>query len=156
MGGVKEPPPFIKTDEVVGCLKRMNRARVEKEEKGTSPHVGIVSLERRGHPRFTVDLPIEYYQVSSSPGTTARAINASEGGLMVYLPERVEIGQHLQLKLFFISGSDLNTIEMLTEVVWIDIHLGKGWGDYRFGVKFIDVSLEHWSKLQIFLRSLSE
>ena len=134
----------------------MNRATVEKEEKGTNPRVGIVNLERRGYPRFTVDLPIEYYQVNSSPGTTGRATNASEAGLMVYLPEKVEIGQHLQLKLFFISGSDLNTIEMLTEVVWMDIRLGKGWGDYRFGVRFTDVSSEHWNKLQMFLKSVSE
>ena len=129
---------------------------MEKEEKGTSPRVGIVNLERRGHPRFAIDLPIEYYQVNSPFGTTGRAMNASDGGLMVYLPEKVEIGQHLQLKLFFISGPDLNTIEMLTEVVWMDIHLGKGWGDYRFGVRFIDVSSEHWNKLQMFLKSLSE
>jgi metallophosphoesterase superfamily enzyme len=68
----------------------------------------------------------------------------------------MEIGQHLQLKLFFVSGSELNTIEMLTEVVWRDIHLGKNWGDYRSGVKFVDISTADLNRLKDFLVSLSK
>ena len=74
---------------------------------------------------------------------------------MVYLPEQMEIGQHLKLKLFFTSGSEMNTIETLVEVVWIDIHLGKDLGDYRTGVRFVDISPEDVTKLNNFLRSLS-
>jgi c-di-GMP-binding flagellar brake protein YcgR len=126
------------------------------EESQTRPRVGIVNFEKRGYPRFKVDLPIEYSQVNSPISQTGRAINASEGGLLVYLPEKMEIGQHLQLKLFFVSGSELNTIEMLTEVVWRDIHLGKNWGDYRSGVKFVDISTADLNRLKDFLVSLSK
>ncbi|PIV20587.1 MAG: hypothetical protein COS40_11785, partial [Deltaproteobacteria bacterium CG03_land_8_20_14_0_80_45_14] len=87
---------------------------------------------------------------------TGRALNISEGGLLIYFPEQMEIGQHLRLKLFFSLGSELNTIEMLAEVVWMDIHLGKDWGDYRSGVKFIDVSSEDIRKLENFLMHLSK
>ena len=125
------------------------------EEKEIKPRVGIVNFEKRGHPRFNVDLPIEYYQINSPIIQTGRAINASEGGLLVYLPEKMEIGQHLRLKLFFVSGSELNTIEMLTEVVWRDIHLGKNGGDYRSGVKFVDISTKDLNRLKDFLVSLS-
>ena len=83
-----------------------------------------------------------------------RAINASEGGLLLYLPEQMEIGQYLTLKLFFTSGSELNTTEMLVKVVWVDIHLEKDWGNYRTGVRFIDISPEDMTKLKNFLRSL--
>jgi c-di-GMP-binding flagellar brake protein YcgR len=126
------------------------------EEKEIKPRVGIVNFEKRGHPRFNVDLPIEYYQINSPIIQTGRAINASESGLLVYLPEKMEIGQHLRLKLFFVSGSELNTIEMLTEVVWRDIHLGKNGGDYRSGVKFVDISTKDLNRLQDFLVSLSK
>jgi len=126
------------------------------EESQTRPRVGIVNFEKRGHPRFKVDLPIEYCQVNSPFSQTGHAINASEGGLLVYLPEKMEIGQHLQLKLFFVSGSELNTIEVLTEVVWRDIHLGKNWGDYRSGVKFVDISTADLNRLKDFLVSLSK
>ena len=125
------------------------------EEKGTKPRVGIVNFERRGYPRFTVDLPIEYYQTNSPVSQTGRVINASEGGLLVYLPEKIEMGQHLRLKLFFANGSILNSIEMLTEVVWRDIHLGKDGGDYRSGVRFVDISIEDLDRLKHFLMSLS-
>jgi c-di-GMP-binding flagellar brake protein YcgR len=85
-----------------------------------------------------------------------RALNASEGGLLVYLSEKVEIGQLLQLKLFFPSGSELAGVELIAEVVWMDIHLGKDWGDYRCGVRFVDISPESLNRLKRFLRNLSE
>jgi hypothetical protein len=40
-------------------------------------------------------------------------------------------------------------------VVWTDIHLGKDWGDYRTGVRFVEISEEYMGKLRNFLRSLS-
>jgi c-di-GMP-binding flagellar brake protein YcgR len=126
----------------------------DKEE--TRSHVGVVNLERRRNPRFSIDLPIEYQLIPPSINYTGRVLNASEGGLLVYLPQQTEIGQRLIIKLFFASGSHLNSIEVVAEVVWMDMHLGKGWGDYRCGVKFIDISSEDLIKLKTFLRSLSE
>ena len=67
----------------------------------------------------------------------------------------MDLSQYLRLKLFFPLGSELNTIEVLAEVAWIDIHLGESWGDYRCGVKFIDISPEDVTKLKNFLGSLS-
>jgi len=129
---------------------------VNTEEKVTKPRTGFVHFERRKYPRFSVDLPVEYYPINSSSSQTGRALNASEGGLLIYFPEQMEIGQNINLKLFFSLGSELNTIEVLTEVVWMDIHFGKGWGDYRCGVKFIDISPEDKNRLRSFLISLSE
>jgi c-di-GMP-binding flagellar brake protein YcgR len=126
------------------------------EKQETKSHVGVANLERRRHPRFSIDLPIEYHLIPSSLSHTGRALNASEGGLLVYLSQQIEIGQHLKIKLFFASGSHLNSIEVLTEVVWVDIHLGKDWGDYRCGVKFMEIFPEDLDRLKIFLRSLSE
>ena len=124
-------------------------------EKETKPCYGTVNLEKRRHPRFNVDLPIEYYQNDSSINHTGNAFDASDGGCLLYLTEQVEIGQHLKVKLFFTSGSDLNTIETLAEVAWIDIYLGEVWGDYRCGVKFVDISSENLDRLKDFLRGLS-
>jgi c-di-GMP-binding flagellar brake protein YcgR len=126
------------------------------EEKGIKPRFGIVNFERRKHPRFNIDLPVEYYLIPSKSGGFGQASNVSEGGLLVYLTEKVEIGQHLQLKLFFPSGSELKTIETVVEVVWVDIHLGKDWGDFRSGLRFIDISPDNLNRLKTFLRSLSE
>jgi c-di-GMP-binding flagellar brake protein YcgR len=129
---------------------------METEDKETKPRTGIVNFEKRRYPRFNLNLPVEYYRIDSSIRYTCRAINASEGGLLIYFPEQVDIGQHLRMKLFFASDSELDTIEVLAEVFWRDIHLGKGWGDYRCGVKFIDISPEDRTKLKSFLVNLSQ
>jgi c-di-GMP-binding flagellar brake protein YcgR len=126
------------------------------EEKVRKLHYGIVNFERRKHPRFNIDLPIEYSLLPSPVSHPGRALNASEGGLLVYLSEKVEMSQLLQLKLFFPSGSELNGVELIAEVVWMDMHLGKDWGDYRCGLRFVDISPEGLNKLKRFLRSLSE
>jgi len=127
---------------------------MKKEEKEVKSRYGTVNFEKRKHPRFDVNLPIEYVR-SDLPANRGEALNASEGGLLLYLPERMEIGQHLSLKLFFSSGSELRTIETLVKVVWMDIHLGENRGDYRAGVKFVDISPRDLEKLRNFLRSLS-
>jgi c-di-GMP-binding flagellar brake protein YcgR len=129
---------------------------METEKKETKPRAGIVNLERRKYPRFSVNLPVEYYQTESSTNHTGRALDASEGGLLIYFPEPMEVGQHLKLKLFFSLKSGLGTVEVLVEVVWVDIHLSEGWGDYRSGVKFIDISPEDMEKLKNVLMSLSQ
>ncbi len=124
------------------------------EEKGTKSRYGTVNFEKRKHPRFSVDLPVEYSRTDLL-ADHGRAMNASEGGLLLYLPEQMEIGNHLKLKLFFTIGSDLNAVETLVEVVWVDVHLEKDWGDYRTGVRFVEISTEGMGKLKSFLRSLS-
>jgi hypothetical protein len=128
--------------------------REEKEEEEMKPRYGTLNFEKRRYPRFGVDLPVEYTR-RDLVVKQGRVINASEGGLLVYFPEQVEIGQHLRLKLFFTSGSKLNMMEILNQVVWVDVPTEKVWGDYRTGVKFVDISLEDQCTLKIFLSSLS-
>jgi len=102
---------------------------VKNGEKEVKPRYGTVNFERRKYPRFNVDLPIEYYRIDSSVSHAGRGLNISEGGLLIYFPEQMDVSQYLRLKLFLPLGSELNTIEVLAEVVWMDIHLGESWGD---------------------------
>jgi c-di-GMP-binding flagellar brake protein YcgR len=127
---------------------------METEGKDTKPRTGVVNIERRRYPRFSVDLPIEYYRIDSSISHTGRGLNLSEGGLLIYFPEEMDVSQYLRLKLFLSLGAELDAIEVLAEVVWMDIHLGKG-GDYRCGVNIIDISPEDRTKLRNIIRSLS-
>jgi len=115
---------------------------------------GTGTFEKRKHPRFAVDLPIEYKR-RDLVDKYVRVINASESGLSIYLSEQMEVGQYLRTKLFFPFGSGLNIIELVTEVVWTDVHPGKDWGDYRAGVRFIDISPADLSNLKNYLGGLS-
>jgi hypothetical protein len=123
--------------------------------EAAKPRYGTVNFERRKHRRFNIDLPVEYFRIDPAIDRNGRATNASEEGLLLYLPERMEIGQHLRIRLFFTSVSGINAIEMLVVVVWVDIHLEKDWGDYRTGVRSVDISAEDSTKLKDFLKNLS-
>jgi hypothetical protein len=112
--------------------------------------------EKRKYPRFDVDLPIKYSR-SSFFFKYARAVNASEGGLLLHLPEELGIGQQLALKLFFPSCADSNIIETIVQVVWMDVRLRKDWAwDYQTGVRFVDISPENMAVLKNFLTDLAQ
>jgi hypothetical protein len=115
-----------------------------------------LNLEKRKYPRFEVDLPIKYSR-SSLFFKYARAVNASEGGLLLQLPEELGIGQKLSLKLFFPSYADSNIIETAVKVVWLDVRLRKDWAwDYQTGVRFVNISPENMAVLKSYLTDLSQ
>ncbi len=116
---------------------------------------GIVNFERRKHPRISVDLPIEYSRLEDSPlSRNGRAANASEGGLLVYLPEPVQIGQALKIKIFF-SIPKMQEVSLTAEVAWIDTRLGEKPVEYRAGLEFQEISPEDHEKLSAFLKTIS-
>jgi hypothetical protein len=144
---------FDKKSQLFTELSNLKLFYKREKEEETKPRNGALNFEKRRYPRFSVDLPVEYTR-KDLVVKQGRVINASEGGLLVYFPEQMEIGQHLRLKLFFTSGSKLNMMELLNQVVWMDIHEGKGWGGYRSGLKFVDISPVDLDKLKSFLVSL--
>jgi len=115
-----------------------------------------VDAEKRKHPRFNVDLPIKYGRTQLFL-KYARAVNASQGGLLLRLPEEVEIGQHLALKLFFPSHAELSTIKASVRVVWMDLHMRKDWSwDYQTGVRFVNICTEDMAVLKNFLINVEQ
>ena len=115
-----------------------------------------LSSEKRRFPRFNVDLPVKYSRANLI-FKYGRAVNASQGGLLIYLPEEMGIGQRLGLRIFFPSRSEFNAFETFVQVVWKDVHLRKDWTwDYRTGVKFVDVSPDHMTELKKFLVNIGQ
>jgi c-di-GMP-binding flagellar brake protein YcgR len=112
--------------------------------------------EKRKFPRSEIDLPVKYSRTNLF-FKQGRAANASEGGLLICLPEKMDIGHHLVLKLFFPLHSGSNIIETVVRVVWMDIHLRKDWTwDYRVGVRFEDISEADKVALKNFLSNLEQ
>jgi c-di-GMP-binding flagellar brake protein YcgR len=128
---------------------------MEKEASNMKRRIGILDLERRRHPRFKINLPVDYYRLGAPAGQTGRAHDASEGGVEIYFPEEIPIGEHVKLKLFFSSSqSALKAFEAVAEVVWIDMLSGEG--EYRSGLRFIDIPPDDLATLRAFLQSLSQ
>ena len=121
-------------------------------ERDTKYWIQVIVSEKRRYPRFKIQLPVEYYQDKLC---VTHIGNISEAGLLIYLPEEIEVGQFLRLRLFFSFGSELNVIKLMVEVVWKGDPLDKEGEYYPYGVTFVDISLEDWRKLRKFLRTLS-
>ena len=126
---------------------------MEKDKIEKDPRFGTANFERRKYPRLSVDLPVEYWQTNNPKGRPGRTADISEGGLLLYISEKIEIGQNLRAKLFFDSGLKLRTIEAQVQIVWKDFLLEKD-GSYRIGVKFMDISPEDMEKLRSFINNL--
>ncbi len=124
-------------------------------EKGAKPRYGVANIERRKYRRFPIRIPVEYYRAESVMGQTGQTLDASEGGLQILFPEQMNIGQSLKIKLFFSIGSELISIEMLAEVVWVSPQLDESEKHYRSGVKFTSISPGDMNKLKNFIVSLS-
>jgi c-di-GMP-binding flagellar brake protein YcgR len=118
--------------------------------KESTPRFGTVNFERRKHPRLSVNLPVEYWQVDNRKSYPAHTADISEGGLLLNISEEIEIGQNLRVKLFFDSGFKLKTIEAKMQAVWKDFRLEKD-GYYRVAVKFVDISAQALEELRNFL-----
>ena len=116
-----------------------------------------VDSDKRKHPRFYIDLPVRYCSRSNLFSKYGRAINVSEGGLLVHLPEEIVIGQRLALKLFLHSYSELDIISPSAQVVWTGIHMRKDFTwDYPTGVRFVDIPPKDVIKLKDFLLSVTQ
>ncbi len=108
------------------------------------------TLERRKHPRFLVELPVEYCRANDSRIRPGHTVNFSEDGLMVLVSEQMEIGEQLEMKIYFSSGSSLITIAAIVKIAWVDME-AKEDGYYRFGVRFVNISPVDKERLTGFL-----
>lgn len=122
-------------------------------EKENSPRLGMVNFERRKYPRFVINLPIEYLKLEQSRSRPGRTGDLSEGGLLLYIPDEMDIGQDLQVTVFIDSEAGLKPIKVKARVVWKDYRLEKG-EFLRVGVNFLEITPEHRETLNGFLYNL--
>ena len=125
-----------------------------RAEKDIKRRLGAVNFELRKYPRYSLELPIEYWETEKPQNYRGRTINISEGGLMLFVTEEMEMGRNLRVKIFFGSSLSFGFIEAQVEVVWRDMHWMSE-EDYRIGVKFVDISPENKEKLEDFLKKTS-
>jgi c-di-GMP-binding flagellar brake protein YcgR len=125
-------------------------------EPSTAGKMGILAIERRKHPRFVVELPLDYTRTEVTDIVGGIVANASEGGLLVYLPERLEIGTILQIQIFYVKDLEFNMLKATAKVVWSDMAARESWGEYRYGLTFLSISEQEFSKLMMLLREVGK
>jgi c-di-GMP-binding flagellar brake protein YcgR len=132
---------------------------IKKKRKETGKLLskkGVLAIERRKHPRFTTELPLDYSRVESKEDSGGIVANASKGGILVYLPERLEIGDRLKVEVFFAKASELSSLKGIAKVAWADLAADESWGEHRYGLQFQSIEKGDLDKLKGLLKTAGE
>jgi hypothetical protein len=128
-----------------------------KRKGNKPPHKkGVVAIERRKHPRFNLELPLDYVRIEDKENYGGIVANASELGILVYLPEKMEIGTTLRTEIFYAKGLELDSIRAITKVVWADLAARKTWGEHRYGLQIQSIDKQNFSKLKNLLKTVGD
>jgi hypothetical protein len=128
----------------------------QNNQSASHNKMGVLAIEKRKHPRFSVELPLDYSRVEGKGTYGGMVANASEGGLLVYLPERIEIGTLLKIELFYVRGLELDTIKAVVKVVWSDMAARESWGEHRYGLKFEYIDEKDFVRLTALLKEVGK
>ena len=113
-------------------------------------------VERRRHPRLGVELPFDYFLFEEGGGHRGILADASEGGLLVHLLERVETGELVRVEILFSRGTELITIAVIAKVVWSETAEKGSWARYRYGLQFLSFRRGDIEKLKVLLKEVSQ
>jgi c-di-GMP-binding flagellar brake protein YcgR len=122
----------------------------------TQTKMGVLAIEKRKYPRFSVELPLDYSRVNGKEILGGMVANASEGGLLVYLPEKIELGASLKIEIFYVKGLELDTIKAVAKVVWCDLAARESWGEHRYGLQFQSIDEKDFGRLTAVLKEVGK
>ena len=113
--------------------------------------------ERRSHPRFIVDLPLEYRDTDGSCLRGGIVVDVSEGGLLIETVRDIPLGTELNIAVLFPKRFELANFKVVAKIVrkepyWKEDWRGNQyWEGYRYGLEFIQILEEDRWKLNILL-----
>ena len=117
------------------------------------PNSNSAKSEKRRYPRLSLHLPLEYSFLESARLRLAYMSNICEGGLLMYTPKKMDIGQNLRVQFYYHAATGMGCIQALGEVTRVE-KLGTSGKDYRCGVRFSDMPPDYLKKFRKFLKSL--
>jgi hypothetical protein len=115
--------------------------------------MGPINMERRKNPRFFVDLPVKYWRIDIPQSGPGRTGDISEGGVLLYLPEKIAAGQNIGVKIFIPTPFESQSIEAIGQAAWSDSQFWKKDFYHRAGLKFVEISEENSEELKNFLKA---
>ena len=131
----------------------MNKLK-ENNRPVLQPKMGVLAVEKRKHPRFVVELPLSYSRVDEKELFGGIVANASGGGILVYLPEIMEIGAVLKIEIFFATGLELGRVETIAKVVWSDLARSGSSGEHKYGLEFQYIDEKDYNRLIALLKEI--
>jgi hypothetical protein len=108
----------------------------------------ISEFDRRKYPRYLIEIPLDYTDGTSRAVMTGVTGNASEGGIMIVMGERVDVGAVLNVTLMFRLGFSLTSVGARSMVVWRDDVWNEYVSNYRYGLRFLEPGSTELEKLR--------
>jgi len=108
--------------------------------------------ERRKYQRHLINLPLNFPLKENHYLYPGLSINVSETGLLIHTLQNMPIGIKLNIEVLFAKGFELSSVEGMAEIIWKDNFVWKNFKRYKYGLKFVQITNENYTKLQILLR----
>ena len=130
---------------------------VTKKRKEIDPvtRKKAIAKERRTHPRFHFKLPMSYSRTESEDNYGGIVGDASEGGILAHLPEKLNTGEVLKIEILFTKGWELKTVRGIAKIIWNDLAGNKTGRVNRNGLQFQLINKRNLQKLRILLKEVS-
>lgn len=122
--------------------------------------VGLSSHEeRRRHPRFSVQLPLDFWQ---TPDVVQRGVvtDMSELGLGIRSIHEIQISAELEIRVYLPrvslskAGYSFDRIEGTGRIIWRTAHREQDWEGYRYGMYIIKMAPDSRDRLMKYILTL--
>jgi len=110
--------------------------------------------ERRKHPRFPIELSLEFEDKDGLPHG-AVVCNVSEGGLLIHSVRDMIVGSELKVRVFFAEEYELDQFKATARIAWKDQYFDTDWKGYKYALEIVEISMEDRQKLVHLLMSPS-
>ena len=129
---------------------------LEKNNRSNSQNKkGFFTIEKRKHPRFLVDLPLNYSRVGDTGIYGGMIANISEGGFLAFIHQRLEIGDLLRIEIIYLREFEVETIRAVAKIVWSDLSSLKNSEEGRYGLQFLSIDEKDLLRLKNYLKDIS-
>jgi c-di-GMP-binding flagellar brake protein YcgR len=125
-------------------------------QTGSQTKMGVLAVERRRYPRYNIELPLDYSRLDGKEIYGGIVANASEGGLLIYLPEKMDVGALIRIEILYVKGLELDTIKAVGKVVWSDLAAKESWGEHRYGLQFQQIDEKDFKRLMNLLAEIGK
>ncbi len=102
--------------------------------------------ERVGHPRFIIDLSLEYQGTNGSCLRGATLVNTKDGGFLIETVKDLPEGTEISISVLFPKGFELANFKVTAKIVWKGLcwkgdRNGSRYGEgYQYRLQFIQIS----------------
>jgi len=95
-----------------------------------------------------MDLPLEYLANHHSRARGGIVVDASETGFLIYSTQDIPVGTDLKIAVLFPKGYELANFEVFGKIIWKKVDVGERANTYQYGLEFIEILEQDYSKLK--------